>query len=210
MDADTDESKRIANLLGSAAVYGVVMALILTAFLLPASYVANRFIYHSTGMRILMMLIAGAGSVLLMLTLCVLGWAGQLRKVNYLGLCPMLNSGGWFWRLFMSPFILVETEQSKVNENFTATLLPVDSQLPRVPEELFAAARGLAMSKTYREWQRGYPAVADMAMKLEQARLIREGSVGSDVPVKEQPAPPALPAPQPQAQPDSPPPADAP
>ena len=179
---DGDVNKRIADMVGSAAVYGVVLALIMTAFLLPASYVANRFIYHSTGMRILMMLIAGAGSVLLMLTLCILGWSGQLRKVNYLGLFPMLESGGWFYRLIAGPLILVETEQSKVDENFTATLLSANSQLPRVPEELFAAARATAKAKTYQDWQRDYPAVADLAMKRVQARLEEEGAVGSDVP----------------------------
>jgi hypothetical protein len=72
---------------------GIVLALTTAAVILPASYIMNRFIYHTGPMRTLMGVVAAAGSVFsLVALLAYKAYAvsqGQSGTVHYFGLLPI-------------------------------------------------------------------------------------------------------------------------
>ncbi len=130
---------------------GIVLALVSAAAVLPASYVMNRFVYHTGPMRTLMGIIAAAGSVLslaLLIAYKVYTWAnGGFTTVHYFGLLPIflrneesdVSGGGssflkdtvpnYLWDMFRDPVSLFYDK-----EGYTATVgAMVDSYRARVP-----------------------------------------------------------------------------
>ena len=60
---------------------------------MPVSYMANRFIYHSKGMRILLSLVAAVLSVPLVLGMIIyqlFTWGNGLQKAHYFGYMPFI------------------------------------------------------------------------------------------------------------------------
>lgn len=90
----------------SASVLGGI-----TAFGIPVSYVANRYIYHSKGMRVLLTIVAAILSIPLLLCMLIyqtVTWGTGLAKVHYFGYMPFISQGatsedkgesGWFMPL---------------------------------------------------------------------------------------------------------------
>ncbi len=72
---------------------GIVLALTTAALVLPASYVMNRFVYHTGPMRTLMGIVAAVGSVLSMVILLAYKVytlsVGTSAYVHYFGLLPV-------------------------------------------------------------------------------------------------------------------------
>jgi hypothetical protein len=87
----------------SASILGAV-----TAFGIPVSYVANRYIYHSKGMRFLLTIVAAILSIPLLIGMGIyqlVTWGKGLAKVHYFGYMPFISQrptestkeeGGWF------------------------------------------------------------------------------------------------------------------
>ncbi len=138
----------------SSLVYGLAIALIAAMVLIPASYVANRFIYHARMMRIVMIGVAGVASVLLFLAMVVSKFFG-LRSVNYLGLLPIMDTtGNSFLDYFLRPLLQIDTEVASVRDNYEGFLLSPTDDRARVPEDLYELGRTLAAIPTLSEWGR--------------------------------------------------------
>jgi hypothetical protein len=139
---------------------GIVLALTTVAVVLPASYVMNRFVYHTGPMRSLMGLIVAIGSVLSLAFLIgykIYTWAnGGSAAVHYFGLLPIfLNSGddassggsflkddvpNYLWNMIRDPVSLFYDK-----EGYTATVSAmVDAyraRVPHLPEGLTATGQ---------------------------------------------------------------------
>lgn len=141
---------------------GIVLALTTTALVLPASYVMNRFVYHTGPMRTLMGIVAAAGSVLslvILLAYKVYTVANdKSAAVHYFGLLPIffrnegsdVSGGGdsflkdtvpnYLWDMIRNPVSLFYNE-----EGYTATVSAmVDSyraRVPHLPEGLTATGQ---------------------------------------------------------------------
>lgn len=65
----------------------------ITLLFLPASWVMNRFIYHSTGMRIVLGFIAAIGSVFSLAIILGGTLSGAFKKIHYFSLLPTFAKG---------------------------------------------------------------------------------------------------------------------
>ena len=95
---------------GIATGFGILGAVNIIG--LPVSYVANRYIYHNTGMRILLCIVTAILSIPLFIGMIVYQWLSRdgLRKTHYFGYLPFLmkrtniaesKEMGWFEPLIM-------------------------------------------------------------------------------------------------------------
>ena len=138
--------------------------LTITLLLLPVSYVMNRFVYHHWAMRGLL-----AGLTVLGLPIAVIAMF-FLRPTHYFGLLPLWRTGsvagaeGWWaslWRfidLLKHPFL----EQMEAPDDQAGWDAAVEGLLvtpgaakgqKTVPEELWSAARALALIQGQGAWQ---------------------------------------------------------
>jgi hypothetical protein len=129
---------------------GIVLALTTAAVVLPASYVMNRFVYHTGPMRTLMGALVAVGSVVslaLLIGYKVYAWAnGGDVAVHYFGLLPIfmhdsssdMTTGGSFltdtvpnylWNMFRDPVSLFYDKEAYTD----AVTTMVDSYRARVP-----------------------------------------------------------------------------
>ena len=138
----------------SSLVYGLAMSIIAAFVLIPASYVGNRFIYHSQWMRAVLIGVASAGSVLLFI-LMLIGKLFGLQSVHYLGLLPLMNTtGNSLIDYFLRPLIQVDTDPVHVRESYQSLLLSPSERGSEkaVPEELYQQGRKLAAIHSLTEW----------------------------------------------------------
>ena len=63
---------------------------------LPVSYVLNRFVYHGTGMRILLAIVTAILSIPILLGMLIyqgITWGSGMQKVYYFGYLPLIHKG---------------------------------------------------------------------------------------------------------------------
>jgi hypothetical protein len=140
----------------SSLVYGLTLSLIAAFVLIPASYVANRFIYHSTWMRVVLIGVASAGSVLLFFAMIVGKFFG-LHSVHYLGLLPLMNTTGYsLGDYFLRPLLQVDNDPVHIRASYEGLLLKQaeSGSQKAVPEELFQRGRELAAIPKLEDWAR--------------------------------------------------------
>lgn len=86
-----------AQALGTAVGFGLVTGITvmtgITLMFLPASWVMNKFIYHSNGMRVILGLIAAAGSIISLAIILFGRVFGNFKKIHYFSLLPMYAGG---------------------------------------------------------------------------------------------------------------------
>lgn len=75
--------------MGAGAATGGIIAVALLIVLLPASWVMNRFIYHSAGMRVVMGIIAILGSAFSFLILVTARVFKVIKEIRYISLLPV-------------------------------------------------------------------------------------------------------------------------
>jgi hypothetical protein len=182
---DTDV---IAKAAGAGLATGLTTMLVATIILLPASYMMNRFIYHTPMMRAILGLIAGAGSIFTFIVLVGLRWYGW-GKSAYFGLLPVLAEGsgsepeGWtaplfkLWNVIRHPLIMFYNEGA-YEQAIEGILLPkgvpegeghtkrlggaeVTVRCGAVQEEFFKAARTTAAIKDPATWDAATQALSD-------------------------------------------------
>ena len=162
-------------------VLGVTVMFGITIILIPVSYAMNKFIYHGAFMRVILGIIAGVFSVVSFVVLSGLLLAGQLNRVHYFGLMPVITTGdpieptGYF--AFIMKFIIIlihplymfygqgddigykETiKQCLVSEDaeekeMTLNGKTVTATKGAVCEEFFAAARAAGSEKDKALWE---------------------------------------------------------
>lgn len=140
----------------SSLVYGLALSIIAAFVLIPASYVGNRFIYHSRWMRVVLIGAASAGSVLLFI-LMLIGKLFGLQSVHYLGLLPLMDTtGNSLMDYFLRPLLHIDTDPVHVRESYQSLLLsPAEANSEKaVPEELFQRGRELAAVPKLEDWAR--------------------------------------------------------
>lgn len=126
-------------------VYGLALSIIVAMVTIPASYVANRYIYHSSWMRVLMIMVAGVGSVFLFMTMLVGKFFG-LKVVNYLGCFPlMVTTGSGVLDYILEPILQVDQDVERIAENFNDLLIPIAEPQLAVNEALIQQAQEQAM-----------------------------------------------------------------
>ena len=138
----------------SSLVYGLTMSIIAAFVLIPASYVGNRFIYHSRWMRAVLIGAASAGSVLLFILMLV-GKLFGLQSVHYLGLLPLMDTtGNSLMDYFLRPLLQVDTDPVHVRASYEGLLLtPSEKGTEKaVPEKLFQRGRELAAIPKLEDW----------------------------------------------------------
>lgn len=126
----------------SASVLGAV-----TAIGIPVSYMANRYIYHSKGMRVLLTIVAAILSIPLLIGMIIyqtVTWGG-LAKAHYFGYMPFISQGpmeggkeesGWFiplltpiWNFVSNTLFAGFIEHQDLPEDKVAYLHSMDSIL---------------------------------------------------------------------------------
>jgi len=89
--------KDIAIGFGKGAAIGFTALAVFTIIGLPVSYVANRYIYHSSGMRGLLCLVAAVLSIPILLCMMIYQYArlatGTATKVHYFEYLPFIYKG---------------------------------------------------------------------------------------------------------------------
>jgi len=112
---DVSGSQMIATALGNGIAVGLLTMLGITILFLPASWIMNRFVYHTTLMRVLLGA-ATAHSMGLGFAVVLFGCLmGSFKKVHYFGLFPTFLSAaaepvGWMgpllrlWNVVTHPF----------------------------------------------------------------------------------------------------------
>ena len=153
-----------ASVFISSLVYGLAISIIAAFVLIPASYVGNRFIYHSRWMRAVLIGAASAGSVLLFI-LMLMGKLFGLQSVHYLGMLPLMDTtGNSLMDYFLRPLIQVDTDPVHTQETYQSLLLsPSEAGSEKaVPEELYQRGRDLAAILKLEDWAAalGVPLVA--------------------------------------------------
>lgn len=92
---DASGAALVAQSLGAGVAIGLSSIAAITIALLPASWVMNRFIYHTPLMRVILAVLAGLGSFLTFAIVLIGCATGLLGKPYYFGLLPtFLNRGG--------------------------------------------------------------------------------------------------------------------
>jgi hypothetical protein len=141
---DASGAAIVATALGNGIALGLATVTAITITLLPASYVMNRFSYHTPLMRIIMGIMAAVGSFAIFAIVMIGCATGSFRKPHYFGLLPtLLDMGGnkpgptgWFaWAgklvdLIAHPFKLAYNEAGYV-ANIQGLLVPENA--PKVP-----------------------------------------------------------------------------
>jgi hypothetical protein len=84
MDGNT-----LGTALGVGLATGISTLFGITLLFLPASWVMNRFIYHSTGMRIVLGFIAAIGSIFSFAIILGGTLSGAFQKIHYFSLLPI-------------------------------------------------------------------------------------------------------------------------
>ncbi len=138
----------------SSLVYGLALSLIAAFVLIPASYVGNRFIYHSQWMRAVLIGVASVGSVLLFILMLV-GKLFGLQSVHYLGLLPLMSTtGNSLIDYFLRPLLQMDTDPVHMRESYQSLLLsPSEAGSEKaVPEELYQEGRDLAAIPKLGDW----------------------------------------------------------
>ena len=134
---DASGAAIVASAIGNGIALGLATVTAITITLLPASYVMNRFSYHTPLMRIIMGIIAAIGSFATFAIIMIGCATGSFRKPHYFGLLPtLLDMGGdktdptgWFaWAqklvtALAHPFKLVYNEAGYV-ANIESLLVP--------------------------------------------------------------------------------------
>lgn len=138
---------------------GIILALTTTALVLPASYVMNRFVYHTGPMRTLIGVVAAAGSVLSLAALIAYKiytvTNGGSAAVHYFGLLPIFLRGSdevsgssflkddvpnYLWNMIRDPVSLFYDK-----EGYTAAVSAmVDAyraRVPHLPEDITATGQ---------------------------------------------------------------------
>ena len=94
--------------LGVGLATGVILILVSVIVLIPVSFMMNRYIYHTLGMRIAIGIFCGIFSFPIFILLCALRIIGRWPRTHYFGLVPVYPSytqedlgNGW-----IMPFIL--------------------------------------------------------------------------------------------------------
>lgn len=144
------------NVFISSLVYGLSLSLIAAFVFIPASYVGNRFIYHSRWMRVVLIGAASVGSVLLFLMM-IMGKFFGLHSVHYLGLLPLMSTtGNSLIDYFVRPLLQVDTDPLHVRASYEGLLLiPTEKGSEKaVPEELYQRGRELAAIPKLEDWAR--------------------------------------------------------
>jgi hypothetical protein len=148
MSDDGTAGPSISTMIAQSFGHGLKIALLIAAVFIPASYVANRFVYHSTWMRIILICAAGVGSVGFFL-LMILGRAFGLKKVNYLGLVPIITATGESWKDYvLRGLIQIDVDPLRVAASYAGLLIPPGSTAPTVPEAVYALGRQMAAAPT--------------------------------------------------------------
>jgi len=159
---------------------GLSVMFTITIILIPVSYAMNRFIYHGAFMRVILGIIAGVLSVASFVILSILLLSGQLNRVHYFGLMPVIKTGdpveptGYFafamkiLIVLLHPFYMFygggDVEGYK--ETIRQCLVPADSATMEttlggktvtatkgaVCEEFFEAARAAGSEKDKAMW----------------------------------------------------------
>lgn len=101
---DASGAAIVASALGNGVALGLSAVLAITIALLPASYVMNKFSYHTSLMRVIMGIIAAVGSFGTFAIILIGCATGGFSKPHYFGLLPtFLDMGepvaeptGWF------------------------------------------------------------------------------------------------------------------
>ena len=123
------------KLAGFGAAYGLSVALIAAIIFIPASYVANRYIYHSTWMRILMVVGAVVISPLLFIGMIFGKLFGFAPSINYLGLFPFAKkTDNTFLDLVLEPIHQIVTDPGAVADNYRG-IIPGASPTHEAPVE---------------------------------------------------------------------------
>ena len=151
------EGAQFGKALGIGLATGVSSILVISAILIPVTYVMNRFIYHNVWMRIGMGTIAAIGSVFVFLVMLFGKFFGLFSPVPYFGLVPVIEgSTGWgsFMDFLLNPFLAAVDPQGY--DRAVGTLLVPEAKAgdPRftVQEELFTRARQVAAIPDSQEW----------------------------------------------------------
>lgn len=79
---------------GMAASFSLLAGV--TVFGIPVSYMTNRFIYHSKGLRFLLTIVGAILSIPLLLGMIIyqlVTWGNGIAKVHYFGYIPLLTKG---------------------------------------------------------------------------------------------------------------------
>jgi hypothetical protein len=155
----SNEGAQFGKALGIGLATGVSSILVITAILIPVSYVMNRFIYHNVWMRVGMGFVAAVGSVFFFLMMLVGKFFGLFGSVPYFGLMPMIEGGSTGWGsivdFLLNPLIAAVDPQGY--DRAVSTLLVPEAQAndPRyvVQEDLFTRARQLAAIPGSSEWE---------------------------------------------------------
>lgn len=135
---------------------GIVLALTTAAVVLPASYIMNRFIYHTGPMRTLMGVVAAAGSVLSLVALLAYKaytvGMGTSASVQYFGLLPIFlraaPSGGgdsflkdtvpnYLWDMLRDPVSFLYDKEA-YTEVVTNMVDMYRARAPHLPEGITA------------------------------------------------------------------------
>jgi hypothetical protein len=155
----SNEGAQFGKALGIGLATGVSSILVITAILIPVSYVMNRFIYHNVWMRVGMGFVAAVGSVFFFLMMIVGKFFGLFGRVPYFGLMPTIEGGSTGWGSFVDFLLnpLIAAVDPQGYDRAVATLLVPEAQAgdPRyvVQEELFTRARQLAAIPGQGEWE---------------------------------------------------------
>jgi hypothetical protein len=134
---DASGASIVVSAIGNGIALGLATVTAITITLLPASYVMNRFSYHTPLMRIIMGIMAAVGSFATFAIVMIGCATGSFRKPHYFGLLPtLLDMGGpetaktgWFaWAkqlvtLIAHPFKLFYNEEGYV-ANIESLLVP--------------------------------------------------------------------------------------
>lgn len=180
---DVSGASLIAQSLGTGVALGLSTIVGITLALLPASWVMNRFVYHTPMMRVILAIVAGLGSFLTFMIVFIGCATGLLNKPYYFGLLPIfLNRGGGeepvgffaifkkLWRILAHPFqmryLVDKGDPAGYKKNIEMMLVPEDA--PKLPingfkgetlykgavyELFFEEARKAGAAETYDEWK---------------------------------------------------------
>ena len=103
---------KLSRIMWVGFLIGVILMLSITIILIPVSYAMNKFIYHGPFMRFCLGIIALMLPVISFVAIGILLLTGQMNRVHYFGMIPMVKTGdpieptGYF-AFIMKIFVIV-------------------------------------------------------------------------------------------------------
>lgn len=91
------DAKTVGVSIGKGMALGASVLFVVDIIGLPVSYVANRFIYHSKGMRFLLCIFTAILSILILPIMCLYqGLTGGtgIKKIHYFNYLPFMTNSG--------------------------------------------------------------------------------------------------------------------